>query len=393
MNDLLERLAKRGSPAGAAEMIARVERQLGGESPAAEPRRPWLAAVAAAAVVVAAVGGAAWLLGRGGGESAALPAGPAAWPEFAMDFEWAAPGEEHAFEPGDGQEGSGSVGRLLWRSPDEWRIEQAPLQGESFATTAVAFLQDGELHTLGRGGSEPLQRPDGDEPLPWLAEQVPPALAWERARPAAGLEPLAATPTHPLAAIAAAADGMRMEFTAEGIPVLLEVAGSPTFRALELVRRPVGAEEIAASVEGHEIRVEDGSPVPSGDLVRLVEGDGYQVALIARGDCLNAYVFTPAGDHGSGGGCGLELAVADALTAAGATQLPDGRFLTFFHGYAEPVARVEVEFPDGTVLADEARGGYWLLATVAVPEGPFQVRGYDEAGALLAAVEVPLSAP
>lgn len=402
MNEVLERLAERGSPVGADAMIDRVDAELAGVLPASAPRRvrPWLAGALAAALVLVAVGGGAWLRSRSGDEApapAGLPTVQPAWPEFEMWFEWLRPGLEPAAGVDDAVARGRPVERFLFRSPEEWRMEtlrpEGGLTGDLGVRSGQA-MHAGYHYDLGLATVPPTPQPGGLMPTSWLGP-IAPSLAWARARPVEDSEPIAVAPSHPLAAYAAQSDGMRMEFTADGVPVLFESDEGALFRVLRIERRPVPEAEVGAGLAAVQALDPERRPGADGEAVRTVEGDGFIATLVVADGCQDVVVTAEGRMLLTGGGCSAPSDPPDeSILDSAAVTLPDGRWLALYSGGpTSAFTRIEVSYPDGSVHADDLDGGYWLLAVPS--DGPpdrVRVRALDGQGREVSAGEV-VSAP
>lgn len=177
-------------------------------------------------------------------EALGLPTSKLEWPSYEMLF----------------QLEDGSYGRILWVDTELWMVDRLRWEGGTPARLYMMFKQgsqiglDDRAQMLGFEGAEeralaPHQYPyppDPEVPYQVLLTELAPAQAWAHLPGDAPARPT--SPLHPEAASAAEAPGgLRLEVTADGIPVLVAGGGWLEFEAVALDRRPVDAAELEPS--------------------------------------------------------------------------------------------------------------------------------------------------
>ncbi len=392
---MLERLAERGNPAGPDHMISRLETNLvrGSEPVVADasneqplPRHRTLPAFAAGLAVLIVLGGGWWLLSPAdrattgpvaqqpdearpdalATELAAspLPGGVVQWPEFSMSATLGAPTDN---EPGlQGIE-------LRWADPEAWRWEEWKIDPDTRNETVLVTYQSGGTRYEPWGRGDVSTRPaEAGLPLDWFDESIPPALAWVLARPNADLRPELVEPEHPLASVAAVAGGdgitFRMEFTADGIPVLRETDPplESDFWVGRLDQRGVSQAEIRTGLPpGSEA---DTGQRTNPEVVRTIEVDGITVEVVVSEDCVDYDVYSESGTPaGSVGGCGHPPRREFDIPGIGGVRV-DGQWVQIIDGGAGPeIDTVRAVFMDGTVLSAQPQDGLWLMVRVIDP--------------------------
>lgn len=174
-------------------------------------------------------------------EALGLPTSKLEWPSYEMLF---------VLE-------DGSYGRILWADTELWVVdrlrwdEDIPVRLYMMSKRGNEISLDEREQILGfderlLAPHEYPYPPDPEVPYQVLLTELAPAQAWAHLPGEAPARPT--EPIHPEAAYAAEAPGgLRLEVSADGIPVLVAGGGWLEFEAVALDRRPVDAGELDPS--------------------------------------------------------------------------------------------------------------------------------------------------
>lgn len=273
---------------------------------------PWVVVTVAAVAVVVFLAPVAWLGLRSGsdvvgGESSSsstvpvvkLPeAPPEPSPEDLAPPVPIGVGEIPSFEMSF-VVGDTVVGRLIWQSPTFYEGLRGNLSDEGSvfdygmyrANDGWGLTDPDDSTVVGDGGDQTTQELPEDTDIPWdlLIERRSEEAMWSEIA-GDGVEATEVEPTHADAVRAWAAEGVRLEVTDDGIPVVVERPGRERFEVVRLTRRDIRVGEIGNNTDlpfDYALFL----ALATTDEQRTVLADGivtfadYQAAAEAAADC------------------------------------------------------------------------------------------------------------
>lgn len=223
---------------------------------------PWLVA-GSAAVLVLALFAPMLFSGRGLDESVSptptSPRLPALPDSRRPDPPAPRPGSEAVSFEMKFEGSDGTAGRLIWAAPDFYEGLRST-SGADTATFNYGFYRTGSEAGFNSRTVDPFPKDDDGGPtqgafpvdpsVPWhvLLERLTPSEMWSEL--GGSVDPETTEPTHPLAVSGYVDSELRVEWSEEGLPVLIEIGpAGRVFRVTQLTTRAIRAGEVGNNVE------------------------------------------------------------------------------------------------------------------------------------------------
>jgi hypothetical protein len=188
----------------------------------------------------------------------------------------------------------GRQGRLIWDSPTFYEglmtIEEGPAYDYGFYRTGTdwGFSDPEESFQPGAGQPDIRRLPDDPE-VPWdaLINRISAAETWSWID---GDEMASAEPTHPLATRAWSDGNRRLEVSEDGVPVLVERPGRPSFRVNQLTHRDIRVGEVGNNTDlpfDYALYLAETTSAEQNPVLQdgLVTFSDYQTAAASAAEC------------------------------------------------------------------------------------------------------------